>query len=76
MAAMSIRNAEPETVALATLDACERAVRGLDVDYSKKEDKDAQFMKQAVASIQSRVRMLKRQGAALWKPEFTQMLDQ
>ena len=73
---MSTRNAEPETVALATLDACERAVRGDDVDYSDKKNLDAQFMKNAVASIQSRVRMLKREAAALWKPGFTQMLDQ
>ena len=73
---MSTRNSEPETVALATLDACERAVRGAGVDYCDKKDLDAQFMKQAVASIQSRVRMLKRQAAALWKPGFTQMLDQ
>lgn len=73
---MSTRNAEPETVSLATLDACERAVRGAEVDYADKKDKDAQFMKQAVASIQSRIRTLKREAAALWKPAFTEMLDQ
>lgn len=72
---MSIRNAEPETVALAVLDTCERAVRGYSPDYDDPVDADAQFMKAAVQSIQSRVRTLKRQAAALWKPEFTRMLD-
>ena len=73
---MSARNAEPETVALAVLDACERAVRGCSPDYEDVTDADAQFMKRSVQSIQSRVRTLKRQAAALWKPEFASMLDQ
>ena len=73
---MSSRNAEPETVALSVLDCCERAVRGISPDYADKKDEDAQFMKRSIESIKSRLRVLKRQSAAGWKPEFARMLDQ
>ena len=78
---MSARNAEPETVALAVLDVCERAARGLETpvgrepDYDDEHNRDLQFMKSAIESIKSRLRVLKRQSAAGWRPEFTKMLD-
>lgn len=73
---MSARNAEPETVALAVLDACERASRGCAPDYTDVRDEDAQFMKRSIESIKSRLRVLKRQAAAQWSPQFTSMLEQ
>ena len=72
---MSSRNAEPEQVALAVLDAFERAVRGNPPDYDDPHDEDAAFMRRSVEGIKSRLRVLKRQAAAGWKPEFTRMLD-
>ena len=73
---MSARNAEPETVALAVLDVCERAaVAGREPDYDDEDNRDSQFMKSAIESIKSRLRVLKRQSAAGWRPEFTKMLD-
>jgi len=78
---MSARNAEPETVALAVLDVCERAARGSETpvgsepDYDDEGNRDLQFMKSAIESIKSRLRVLKRQSAAGWRPEFTKMLD-
>lgn len=72
---MSCLNAAPETVALAVLDACERAVRGAEVDFDDSRDSDAKFMKSCVKAYASRARMLKLQAAASWKPEFTWMLE-
>ena len=43
---MSARNAEPETVALAVLDACERVARGCSLDYSNARNRDVAFMKE------------------------------
>ena len=73
---MSHRNAEPETVALAVLDVCERAVRDCSPQYNDKSNTDAQFMKRSIEGIKSRIRMLKGQAAALWRPDFTRMLEQ
>lgn len=72
---MSVRNAEPETVSLAVLDACERAARDVSPDYDDAHDKDAQFMHQAMANLKSRLRVLKHQAAAAWKPEFCNVLE-
>lgn len=71
----SANNAEPETVALAVLDASERAVRNCSPNYGDKRDEDAQFMDCCMEKTKSRCRTLKRQAAALWRPEFTQMLE-
>ena len=73
---MSSRNSEPETVALSVLDCCERACRHIAPDYEDAHDADAQFMKSSIEGVKSRLRVLKRQAAAGWKPEFTRMLDQ
>lgn len=72
---MSVRNAEPETIALAVLDACERAARDVSPDYNDVRDEDAQFMSRAMDNIKSRLRVLKRQAAAAWKPEFCSVLE-
>ena len=72
---MSCLNAPPETVALAVLDACERAVRGANVDFDDPCDSDAKFMKSCVKAYASRLRVLKAQAAAGWKPEFSWMLE-
>lgn len=72
---MSCLNASPETVALAVLDGCERAVRGCEPDYSDASDFDAKFMASCIKTYASRARMLKSQAAAGWKPEFAWMLE-
>ena len=56
---MSARNSEPETVALAVLDACERGVRGVAPNYNDRSNKDAQYMKDCVENIQKRIPVLK-----------------
>jgi hypothetical protein len=73
---MTERNADPETVSLAILDACERAARDLPTTYNNPLDKDAQFMAGAVENWQTRIKVLKLQAAAGWQPRFQQMLDQ
>jgi hypothetical protein len=73
---MTERNAEPELVSLAILDVCERAAREFPADYANVIDKDAQFMMGALANWQSRIKVLKLQAAAGWKPRFQAMLDQ
>ena len=45
-------------------------------DYENTHDKDAQFMKESIESIKSRLCVLKRQAAAGWNHRFTRMLDQ
>jgi hypothetical protein len=73
---MTERNADPELVSLAILDACERAARGLPTNYNNPLDKDAQFMAGAVENWQTRIKVLKLQAAAGWQPLFQKMLDQ
>ena len=73
---MTERNAEPELVSLAILDVCERAARAFPADYANVLDKDAQFMTGALKNWQSRIKVLKLQAAAGWKPRFQAMLDQ
>lgn len=72
---MSCHNASPETVSLAVLDACERGVRGAKLDFHDPRNSDAKFMASCVKTYASRVRMLKSQAAAGWKPEFSWMLE-
>lgn len=72
---MSCLNASAETVSLAVLDACERAARGIATDYTDASNSDAAFMKACVHAHASRLRMLKAQAAAGWRPEFTSMLE-
>lgn len=72
---MSCLNASAETVSLAVLDACERAVRGIALDYTDASDADAAFMNSCVRAYASRLRMLKAQAAAGWRPEFSWMLE-
>lgn len=72
---MSCMNAKPETVALAVLDASERAVRGCAPDYADFRNEDARFMDQSVQRYMSRLRVLRRQAAAGWQPEFTALLN-
>ena len=73
---MTERNADPEIVALAILDACERAARGFPVDCEDLLNRDAQFIAGSVKNWQTRIKVLKLQAAAGWRPAFQKILEE
>lgn len=69
----NVWNAEPETVALATLDALERCVqpRG----FHDIEEGDEEFMDSSLRFYLARLRTLKMEAAAGWGNGFEKMLE-
>lgn len=63
-------------MALAVLECCERAVRGMAPDYaSAGKNTDSSFMRTALQNLCSKLRVLRSQAAAGWNPAFLKMLE-